>query len=378
MSFSPAARSFVGLVCASTLLSGCGYQGSEAGPKSAAVTSADCRASRLATGDEAAVVAKALAFKATLSSDQIASAELPLTRENAVRWSNLPVAAVPRVGIKFANVTAAQAAAAQDLIHTAVSACGVKMVDEIRLADEYIKPIIPFYGWGGDTYSVGFLGAPSTTMPWMLKIGGHHLALNLTFNSKFPSATPQFNGIEPMQFSFKGESHEPMQAQGHAMAELAQGVAAFPEARLSGKFSDIVKGVEARIEPGPRLVGGYDTAFPSAYPTGSTGRGVNFLKLSKPQRQLVVAAIQSYIELNGSELAKPLFASYTRSTALAETYIGFSGSPNLSTAGSYVRIDGPRLWIELVLQPGVAYPEQLHFHAIWRDKLADYGGEFNQ
>jgi hypothetical protein len=378
MSFSPADRSLVALVSAMTLLSSCGYQGSEAGPNSAAVTNADCHASPLASGDAAAVVAKALAFKATLGNDQIALAELPFTRENAVRWSNLPVAAVPRVGIKFAIMTPAQDVAAQDLIHAAVSACGVKMIDEIRLADEYIKPIIPFYGWGGDTYSVGFLGTPSTTTPWMLKVGGHHLALNLTFNAKFPGATPQFNGIEPMQFSFKGESHEPMRAQGRAMAALAQGVASYPEAQLAGIFSDIVKGVEARIEPGPRLVGGYDTAFPSAYPTGSTGRGVNFLKLSKPQRRLVLAAIQSYIELNANELAKPLFAIYTRSPALAETYVGFSGSPDLSTAGSYVRIDGPRLWIELVLQAGVAYPEQLHIHAIWRDKLADYGGEFNR
>jgi hypothetical protein len=25
----------------------------------------------------------------------------------------------------------------------------------------------------------------------------------------------------------------------------------------------------------------------------------------------------------------------------------------------------------------VAYPDQLHFHAVWRDKEADYGGEFH-
>jgi hypothetical protein len=324
------------------------------------------------------VVGKALAFKKLLSSDQIASAEQPFTREGAVRWSNLPVAAVPRVGIKFGDMTSAQSAAAQELIRTAVSACGVKMVDEIRLADDYIKPVVPFYGWGSETYSVGFLGTPSTTKPWMLKIGGHHLAYNLTFNSRLPGATPQFNGTEPMQFSFKGESHEPMQHQGHAMAALAQAVAGFPEARLNGKFSDIVKGVEARIEPGPKLVGGYDTAFPSAYPAGSTGRGVSFLKLGKPQRQLVLAAIQSYTQLSGSEVAGPLYSGYTQTSALAGTYVGTSGSADLSTAGSYVRIDGPRLWIELVVQPGVAYPEQLHFHAIWRDKLADYGGEFNR
>jgi hypothetical protein len=372
------ARLLMALVSIGTILSACGYVGGQAGLGSKKVTFADCPSSPSGSGNERAVVAKALAFISKLDRTQAALAELPLTRENAIRWSNLPVAAVPRVGIKFSSMTSEQSAAADDLIQNAISTCGVKMVTEIRLADEYIRPIIPFYGWGGDTYSVGFLGEPSYEKPWMLKIGGHHLALNLTFNSKFPGATPQFNGIEPMKFDFKGETHEPMQRQSKAMATLAQGVASFDEARLVGKFSDIVKGVEARIEPGPRLVGGYDTAFPSEYPKGLSGRGVNVLKLSQKQREYVFGAIRSYTELNGSELAKPLYAAYTQQSALAGTYVGISGSPDLSTAGSYVRIDGPRIWIELVVQPGVAYPEQLHYHAIWRDKLADYGGEFSR
>ena len=40
-----------------------------------------------------------------------------------------------------------------------------------------------------------------------------------------------------------------------------------------------------------------------------------------------------------------------------------------------MRIDGPRIWMELVVQRAIALPAELHFHALWRDKLADYGGE---
>jgi hypothetical protein len=55
-----------------------------------------------------------------------------------------------------------------------------------------------------------------------------------------------------------------------------------------------------------------------------------------------------------------------------------SGTPAttaLGTRGSYIRIDGPRAWMELVVQPAIAHPEELHYHALWRDKQSDYGGE---
>ena len=34
--------------------------------------------------------------------------------------------------------------------------------------------------FGKDLYYISFLGTPSTTVPWMLQFGGHHLALNIT------------------------------------------------------------------------------------------------------------------------------------------------------------------------------------------------------
>ena len=39
-------------------------------------------------------------------------------------------------------------------------------------------------------------------------------------------------------------------------------------------------------------------------------------------------------------------------------------------------MDGPRIWIEFGVQQGVLYNAQVHYHSIWRDKTADYGGQF--
>ena len=50
----------------------------------------------------------------------------------------------------------------------------------------------------------------------------------------------------------------------------------------------------------------------------------------------------------------------------------------INSQNSYLRVDGPRVWIEMVVQAAVAFRSQnfVHYHSLWRDKLADYGNEF--
>ena len=79
--------------------------------------------------------------------------------------------------------------------------------------------------------------------------------------------------------------------------------------------------------------------------------------------------------LPGAAITKSLVARYESAAALADTYVGYSGEPDLGAEHSYVRVDGPQVWMELVVQKAVADPSKLHYHALWRDKHADYGGE---
>jgi hypothetical protein len=62
-------------------------------------------------------------------------------------------------------------------------------------------------------------------------------------------------------------------------------------------------------------------------------------------------------------------------TALASTYVAYAGSGDVTTSGSYIRVDGPRVWIEFSVQRGVIFSSDIHFHTIWRDKVGDYGGK---
>lgn len=347
-----------------------------AAPAMADQPAKSCRQSSAKTGSAARVAAAVDKLKPLLSSDQLASLDRPFDYASAVQWSNLPIALVPRTSLRLGDLTEAQAAAARHVFEAALSACGLELLDEVRIADDALMPDDKRnIGWSAANYYMAVLGNASAKTPWMLQVGGHHLAYNFTFNGRAAGATPLFFGTEPISFEVKGVRHEPLSAQSRAMSRLAASVAPHPEAKLSGTFTDVVKGVVMEGRPFVNFKGGTDTGFPHSYPNGGKDRGIEVGALTKEQRQLVRDAIESYASLPGRAISAPLLAAYLDADALNQTYVGISGSPDFSTKGSYVRIDGPRIWMEIVVQPAVARPEDLHFHALWRDKQSDYGGE---
>ncbi len=40
-----------------------------------------------------------------------------------------------------------------------------------------------------------------------------------------------------------------------------------------------------------------------------------------------------------------------------------------------MRIDGPRVWIEVACQSGIVIQNMTHYHTIYRDKANDYGNQ---
>lgn len=336
-----------------------------------------CRQAPGGSGDAATVAAAVGELRSLLSEPQRAALDKPLSYDSAIQWSNLPIGVQPRTGLRLGDLDAKQTAAARQLFEAALSACGLKLLDEVRLADDWLtaydkRPI----GWSGGNYYLTVLGQPGAKSPWMLQLGGHHLAYNFTFNGQLPGATPLFFGTEPIRFESKGASYAPLDAQSNAMSKLAAAIAARPGARLSGTFTDVVKGVVMMPgKPGQLPAGGTDTGFPHSYPTGSEDRGVLVSSLDPAQRKLARAAMESFASFPGSAISAPLLTAYLDPKAFEATYVGYAGDPALGTKGSYIRIDGPRAWMELVVQPAIAHPEELHYHALWRDKESDYGGE---
>lgn len=327
-----------------------------------ATSSADCSSY---TGTPL-IVCLAQAFYATLTTSQQSSVVLSYTLANAEVWSNLPTNGVSRNGLKFGSLSSSQLTAALALTQAVLSSEGYTRFASVRVADDYLAA-----NGGGTTsygaglYYIAFLGTPSTTSAWQLQIGGHHYALNVTYNGTYLSATPFFLGVEPPSFTVSSVTYNVMEKQRAAAYALGQTLTSNSSAKLSGTFDDVVHGVASS---------GHDTNYPAAYPT--SGRGVLYSSLSATQQALVKSFIEAWVNDQNTTTASTLLALYESDIALASTYVGYSGTGAFTTQGDYIRVDGPRVWVEFVVQNGVVFNTSIHYHSLWRDKSADYGGDF--
>jgi hypothetical protein len=314
------------------------------------------------------IVCLATAFEQTLTASQIAGLQYAYTLANVEHWSNLPIGIIARNGLQFGSLSSTQLAAALQLAQSALSHDGYTHLANTRGSDSFLATVQSGMGFGATNYYIAFYGTPSTTSPWMLQIGGHHFAFNHTYNGAYASGTPFFLGVEPPIYTVDGTSYWTMEKQQAAMHELSQSIYGNSGAVLSGTFDDVVMGVNGATA--------IDTNYPQSYPTGTTGRGVLASSLSPEQQELIKKAIEAWVNEMDSETASVLLRAYEDKTDLANTYVGYSGDGTLATKGDYIRIDGPRIWIEFCVQQGIVFTESYHYHTIWRDKTADYGGDF--
>lgn len=327
---------------------------------SASSTSTSCSSS---TGT-ALIVCLANAYYATLSTTQQAATLYSYTLANAEIWSNLP--GPSRNGLMFSALTTAQQTAELALVQAVMSTDGYTRFQNIRTADDYLNANGGGSAYGSGRYYIAFLGAPSTTTAWQLQVGGHHFALNTTYNGNYVSATPYFIGVEPKSFVSSGVTITALEKQRAAAYALSQTLTSNSSALLSGTFDDVVMGINGST--------GHDTNFPQTYPT--TGRGVLYSSLSTTQQAYIKTFIEAWVNDQNTTTASSLLSLYESDTALASTYVGYSGTGALTTQGDYIRVDGPRVWCEFVVQNGVVFSTQVHYHSLWRDKTADYGGDF--
>lgn len=319
----------------------------------------------------AAAVSAAQAFLATLSATQQSTTQLAFTLAAARRWSNLPASSnfVARNGIAWGSLTAAQKAAATALLSSVLSPTGLTLLTGMQAADDYLSANGGGTSYGNGLYYLAIYGTPSTTGFWVLQFTGHHLTHHFTFNGTYPSGTPMFLGVEPRtSFTLNGTTYDPMAAQRTAAADVFASLPAYSGALLNGTYTDILFGANG--------AGNIDNTYPKAYPTAATGRGVLYSALSGSDQEKVKAFIRAYVNTQSSAVATDLLGAYLADTALAQTYVAYAGAGNVTTTNSYLRIDGPRVWIELSVQGGIIIRNEPHYHGIWRDKLGDYGGNF--
>jgi len=326
------------------------------------------------------VVAAANAFLATLSDADRAKATFDFNSpQKTTGWSNLPSGIFQRNGLRLADLTAQQRDAAMATVAAALSKSGYQKVLDIMNGDEVLKnqgggrtggrpgapaggpPGAPAAGGGGrgggrggivfgrDEYFLAFLGAPSTTNPWMLQFGGHHLAINVTVVGSDNVMTPSLPAAQPARYVLNGQTIRPLGNENdkgfaliNALDENQQ-----KQAILNYQVRDLVLGP------------GNDGKV--IQPEGMLASAMN-----AKQQEMLLDIAHEWVGILNDEGAAAKMAEIKAN--LPKTYFAWSGST--SNGGlAYYRIQGPTVVIEYAPQQG----DLDHIHTIYRDPTNDYG-----
>jgi hypothetical protein len=256
----------------------------------------------------------------------------------------------------------------------------------VLAADDYLGYTLSANGYGADLYHVAVVGTPSQTGSWTLMFGGHHLAYNINFSGACSYPTPHHIGVEP-RTTFTSNTHtnnnfysagtyQVLASKAAAMFAIFNtlGSSALSGAFLAGQmYSDILIGP---VEADSGSYASVTTKFNAV--AASSTRGVLVSSLTSAQQALVSAAIGQYTSDYDSATAARLLADYQ--AGYASTYVAWanaagtysSSGPDVAANGTYLRIDGPRVWIEIAVQNGIVVSSQTHYHMMFRDKAWDY------
>ncbi|MFT3710885.1 MAG: DUF3500 domain-containing protein [Archangium sp.] len=340
-------------------------------------TDAGVACSTLGT-QQSRVACAANAVLDSLSSTQLGTVSFPLSDYvTRSKWNNLPVGARPRGGAQLSALSSTSQAAVNDLLTISLSSTGQQTAFGILAADEYLAANGGGSQYGSSTYSIAIFGTPTDTGDFEVMFGGHHMAFNMNFAGGAFYPVPQHLGAEPKAaFTLNGNTWSPMAPKGDAMFAVYAALDSTQQSSsyLSGQtFSDVV------VTPDLDYGKGDARTTSSAYPAGSNRKGVLVSSMTSAQQALVVAAIEQWARQYPPEVADGLMSAYSSSAAFADTYFAWGGSsagPDKDVNGSYLRIDGPRCWIELSVQGGVVIRNVSHYHSVFHDKQYDYGGEF--
>jgi hypothetical protein len=321
----------------------------------------------------ARIVQAAQAVLATLDEAGRAKVQFPFEGPQKARWSNLPSPMFQRTGLRMGDLTAPQRAAVMSMLSVALSRDGYRKVVDIMRGDEVLRKTqggggrgaptgggAPAGGgraggrggptFGEDEYYLAFVGTPSTTAPWMLQYGGHHLAINLTLAGRQATMAPSLPAAQPASYSFEGRTIRPLGSENDKAFALVNALDSTQrgQAILNFRVSDLVLG------PGQ---------------DGKTiqPEGIRASALSAAQQTMLVELVREWAGIMNDAFAEPRMAEIKAN--LRDTYFAWSG-PTTNGSAAYFRVQGPTLVIEYAPQNSVD-----HIHTIYRDPTNDYGAK---
>jgi hypothetical protein len=311
----------------------------------------------------AKAVAAANTFLGMLDANERAKAAFAFDSPQKTNWSNLPSGIYQRNSLRLGDLTAPKRASALALVASVLSVDGYRKVNDIMNGDEVLK------GTGGgqtggrvgapgrvgrggiafgkDEYYIAVLGSPSTTTPWMIQFGGHHLAVNVTIARGDNVLTPSLPAAQPARYTLNGQTIRPLGKENDKAFALMGALDAVQrkQAILNYRVSDLVLG------PGA---------------DGKTIQPEGILATSLNASQQAMLLELEWVGILNDEGASARMAEIRAN--LSRTYFAWSGATE-NGGLAYFRIQGPTVLIEYAPQQG----DLDHIHTIYRDPTNDYG-----
>jgi hypothetical protein len=307
------------------------------------------------------------AFLATLNPAQRAKANIDLTETTRVVWSNLPtgiamqVGAKERNGVKFGDMTPPQEKAALAVLTAVLSPDGFQKVMAIVDADQALevesapkRAATAAIRFGRAEYYLGILGTPSTSTPWMIQFGGHHLAVNVTLAGNANVLAPTHTGAQPATYTMAGRTIRPLGDENDKAFALVNALT--PEQQKEAILGMAVM----------NLVLGPGTDGKMIAP-----EGVRAAAFTPAQRTMLLGLVREWVDILGAEAATAKMKEVE--AGLADTYFAWAG-PTTNGRGAYFRIQGPTVLIEYAPQ-GQGANNTDHIHTIYRDPTNDYAAK---
>ena len=274
-------------------------------------------------------------------------------------WSNFPVSDVPRPGVQIGKLSAAGRGAALHLLQVLLSPKGYQKVLDIMGSDQVLSEGGTNYASGTAYYTIGIFGKPSTTTPWMVQFGGHHLGLNVVIAGQHGVMTPTLTGAQPAVYTKAGKTIRVLAQENDQAFDLLNALTESQrkQAILTYQIGDLVLG--------PGQVG--KTIVPE---------GLKASAMNDQQRTMLLELIGQWAGIINDAYVTARMAEIR--AGLGETYFAWSG-PTTHEPGrngaAYYRIQGPKVIIEFSPQ-GVGGDLTMHIHTIYRDPTNDYGHTF--
>jgi len=303
----------------------------------------------------------AVAFLASLSTEQRAKTTFPVDDSEWRKWNN--VHRYTRQGVSFKEMSEEQRNQAFGLLRAGLSAKGLEKSRNIMRLNETIAEMTNrFEEYGEGLYNLTVMGEPSDTKPWGWQLDGHHLIINYFVLGDQVVMTPAFMGSEPV----------------HADAGKYAGTTVMQDeqnkglALMQALTPDQQK--KATLQPEKTANNSLAQAFRDNLVLDYAG--LRAQELTAPQRQLLVDLIAEYVGNMDEGHAKVRMEEVRKH--LSDTYFAWIGGTG--TEGVfYYRIHSPVILIEFdhqtpVALPGPKVPGRIHVHSTVRTPNGnDYG-----